>query len=57
MRRKKKYKDVNNKGEYLIPRNHLALAPVLQKGRVHLDETSPSRSAVKITLKKECMNP
>jgi len=41
--KRKKYKNINRKDEYLIPRNHLALAPVLMKGGVHGRESSKLR--------------
>ena len=43
MRKRKKRQVVNTKDEYLIPRNHLALAPILQKGGVQGRESSKLR--------------
>ena len=41
--KRKKYKNINKKDEHLIPRNHLALAPLLQKGGAHERESSKLR--------------
>jgi hypothetical protein len=39
----KKRDNINKKDEHIIPRNHLALAPILRKGGVHKRESSKLR--------------